>query len=269
MNTTQSAELKQRQHATWSSGSYGRIAWLTVPLADTVCEAVDLRPGSSVLDVATGTGHVALAAARRFCRVTGIDYVPALLEQARGRAASEHLDVAFQEADAENLPFDDGSFDYVLSVVGVMFTADHQQAANELLRVCRPGGRIGLVSWTPTGFIGDLLKVVGGYAPPPAGAQPPVRWGTEGTVRELLGPGTSALELTTGRLTVRFPSPEFFVDFFLEHYGPTLKAAERLSGEDRRSFRDDLVTLAAGSGGRTDGTFVHDWEYLVTVATRA
>jgi ubiquinone/menaquinone biosynthesis C-methylase UbiE len=149
--------LKARQRATWTSGDYRKIAWLTVPLAETLCEAVDLRPGSTVLDVATGTGHVALAAARRFCQATGIDYAPALVEAARARAEAEALAVTFREADAENLPFADGAFDYVLSAIGVMFTANHQRAADEMIRVCKPGGRIGLASWTPTGFIGRLL----------------------------------------------------------------------------------------------------------------
>jgi SAM-dependent methyltransferase len=267
--TTPLEQIKKRQHATWSSGAYGRIAWLTVPLADTLCEAVDLRPGASVLDVATGTGHVALAAARRFCRTTGIDYLPDLLDQARARAAAEDLDIAFREADAEDLPFEGGFFDYVLSVVGVMFTADHQRAAGELVRVCRPGGRIGMLNWTPTGFLGDLLKLVGGYAPPPPGALPPTRWGTPDAVRDLLGAGASDLTSTTGTVTMRFPSADFFADFLIEHYGPTVTAAERLSGEDRQAFRDDLAGLAAAAGRRPDGTFVHDWQYLVTVATTA
>jgi SAM-dependent methyltransferase len=263
-------EIKKAQHAVWSSGSYGKIAWLTVPLADPLCESVDLRSGSTVLDVATGTGHVALAAARRFCDVTGIDYVPALIAEARERAAAEGLDqLAFKEADAEDLPFPDASFDFVLSAIGVMFTADHQRAANELLRVCRPGGKIGLASWTPSGFIGQMLKIVGGHAPPPPSALPPPRWGTEDVIRDMFGPGVDALNFTTATITVRMPSPEFFVDFFIEHYGPTLKAAARVSDAGRQAFRDDLVALASKSNRASDGTFVSNWEYLTTVATRA
>lgn len=269
MTTMTFAEIKKAQHAVWSSGSYGKIAWLTVPLADPLCESVDLRPGSTVLDVATGTGHVALAAARRFCDVTGIDYVPALLAEARDRAAAEGLDVAFTEADAEELPFPDRSFDFVLSAIGVMFTADHQRAADELLRVCKPGGTIGLASWTPTGFVGQMLKVVGGHAPPPPGALPPPRWGTEDAVREMFGTGVADVRFTTASITVRLPSPEFFVDFIIEHYGPTLKAAARLSDDGGRAFRDDLVALAVAANRATDGTFVSDWEYLTTAATRA
>ena len=262
-------EVKTRQQKTWSSGDYAKIAWLTVPLADALCEAVGLRPGSAVLDVATGTGHVALAAARRFCAVTGVDYVPALLQEARARASAEKLQVQFREADAEELPCADGYFDYVLSAIGVMFTADHQRAANELLRVCRSGGAVGLANWTPAGFVGQMLKLAGRHVPPPPGVQPPTRWGTEDGIRELLGAGTAELTFTTASVTERFPSPEFFADFFLNYYGPTFKASEALTPEGRRAFRDDLVTLATISNDATDGTLVNDWEFLVTVATKA
>ncbi|GGS93261.1 hypothetical protein GCM10010156_59380 [Planobispora rosea] len=267
-NTAELQELKSRQQKTWASGDYSKIAWLTVPMADVLCDAADLRAGSAVLDVATGTGHVALAAARRFCTVTGVDYVPALLDRAARRAEAEDLPVDFREADAENLPFADASFDYVLSSIGVMFTADHQRAANELIRVCRPGGRVGVASWTPAGFIGELLRTVSNHAPPPPAALPPTRWGEEGTIRELFGDGVSALTFITAAVTQRFSSPEHFADFFLTHYGPTLKAAERLDDAGRRAFRDDLVAIAAKSNRVTDGTLVSDWEYRIAVATR-
>src|SRR2546430_10947032 len=162
-------EVKPRQQKTWSSGDYGKVAWITVPLADALCEAADLRPGSTVLDVATGTGHVALAAARPFCAVTGIDYVPALLQEARARADAENLRVEFREADAEQLPCADTSFNYVLSAIGVMFTADHQRAADELLRACRSGGVVGLANWTPAGVVRQMLKLAGRHVPPPPG----------------------------------------------------------------------------------------------------
>lgn len=260
-------EIKTKQQKVWSSGDYGKVAWVTVPLAETLIEAAALRSGTRVLDVATGTGHVAIAAARRFCDVTGIDYVPALVESAQRRAAAEDLSIDFRVADAENLPFEDDSFDYVFSAIGVMFTADHQRAANELVRVCRPGGRIAIASWTPTGFIGQLLKTVSGHAPPPPGALPPTRWGNEETVRELLG--DRLVSLTTTSVTQRFPSAEFFADFFLTHYGPTHAAAARLDEDARRSFRDDMITLAAASNVSGGDTLISDWEYLVAVADKA
>jgi SAM-dependent methyltransferase len=261
-------EIKKRQHQTWSSGSYDKIAWLTDPLGDALCEAVDLRAGSTVLDVATGTGHVALAAARRFGDVTGIDYVPALLASARSRAAAEGLDVEFQEADAEHLPSPDDTFDYVFSALGVMFTADHQQAARELVRVCRSGGRIGLANWTPTGFVGRMLALVSRHVPPPPGVLPPTRWGTEEALSDLLGAGVDELKSATAAITQRLPSPEYFADFFLQYYGPTLKASERLATDEQRALRDDLISLAVEFNRATDGTLVCDWEYLVTVATK-
>jgi SAM-dependent methyltransferase len=266
--TTDLDALKSRQQKTWSSGDYAKIAWVTTPLGAALCEAVDLRPGSTVLDVATGTGHVALAAARRFCDVTGVDYVPNLLETGRRRADAEGLQVDFHEGDAENLPFDDGSFDYVLSAIGVMLTADHQRAADELIRVCKQGGLIGMANWTPTGFVGEMLKTVGGHVPPPPGAKPPPLWGTAQYVRDLFGSQVADVSCVTRAVTERFPSSSFFADFFVTQYGPTLKASEALTDTTRQAFHDDLVALADRFNRATDGTFVCDWEYLVTVARK-
>jgi ubiquinone/menaquinone biosynthesis C-methylase UbiE len=260
--------LKHKQQQIWSSGDYGRIAWITVPLARELAEAVELRSGAGVLDVACGTGNVALEAARTFCDVTGIDYVPELVEVARRRATSEGLEVDFRVADAEALPFADGSFDFVLSAIGVMFTADHARAASELVRVCRSGGRIGMASWTPTGFVGQMLKTVGKHVPPPPAAQPPTRWGTEETVAELLGDSVHDLASYTATVTQRFTSPEAFADFFLTNYGPTHSAAARLDDAGEAALRDDLVRLAHQANRALDGTFVSDWDYLVVTAEK-
>jgi ubiquinone/menaquinone biosynthesis C-methylase UbiE len=273
MTTTQTEpsaleDLKAKQQQIWSSGDYGRIAWITVPLARELAEAVELRPGARVLDVACGTGHVALEAARLLCDVTGIDYVPDLVDVARRRAEAEGLEADFEVADAEALPFDDDSFDFVVSAIGVMFSADHDRAAAELVRTCRPGGRIGLASWTPSGFVGQLLKAVGKHVPPPAAAQPPTRWGTEEVVAELLGDRVHDVASYTASVTQRFTSAAAFADFFLAHYGPTYAAASRLDDTGREALRADMVRLAHESNRAVDGTFVSDWDYLVVTAEK-
>jgi SAM-dependent methyltransferase len=261
-------ELRTKQQQIWSSGDYNRIAAITVPVSEALVRRADPRPGQHVLDVATGTGHAALSAARRGAHVTGIDYVSGLLDIARRRAAAEDLPADFVEAIAEDLPFEDGAFDHVVSAIGVMFAADHARAAGELVRVTRPGGRVSLASWTPTGFIGRLLKTVGAHVPPPPAAQPPTRWGVADTVRDLLG--DEVVGFTASRATVAqvFASAEAFADFFLTWYGPTRTAAGRLDEEGRQALRDDMVALAADSNRGTDGSFVSDWEYLLVTAVR-
>jgi len=261
-------EIKSRQQATWASGNYGKVAWATVPLADLLVEAVQLRPGARVLDIATGTGHVALAAARRFCDATGIDYVPALLEVARRRAAAEGLEVDFVEGDAENLPCPDGQFDYALSTIGAMFAPNQERAASEMLRVTRPGGTIGMINWTPEGLVGELFKTVARYAPPPSELKPATMWGSEERVNELLGPGASDLSFTHGKITMGFLSPEHYADFFLTWYGPTHKAAEPLDPDSRDAFRADIVDVASRFNRATDGTAAIEAEYLIVKATK-
>jgi ubiquinone/menaquinone biosynthesis C-methylase UbiE len=262
--------LRVKQQQVWSSGDYNRIAALTVGVNETLVSTAEIRPGETVLDVATGTGHAALAAARTGARVTGIDYVPELLDVARGRAAAERLDVGFVGAPAEQLPFADGSFDVVLSAIGVMFAADHDRAAGELARVTRAGGRIALASWTRSGFVGGILGIVGKHVPPPPGAQSPVRWGEEDVVAELLGERVGDVRSSLHVVTQRFTSAEAFADLFLTYYGPTRAASVRLDEEGRTALRAELVALAeANDRGHGPGAgVVLDWEYRIVTATR-
>jgi SAM-dependent methyltransferase len=260
--------LKGKQHQIWSSGDYNRIAALTVPVCEALVAAAELPAGARVLDVAGGTGHVALAAARGFCRATALDYVPALLEVAGRRAAAEDLALDIVEGDAEHLPFPEASFDAVLSALGVMFTADHSRAAAELVRVCRPGGRIALANWTPTGFVGQMLRTVGAHVPPPAVATPPIRWGDQQYVADLLAEAATDLHAETRTVSGRFISAEHFADYFLTHYGPTRKASDALPPAGQAALRNDLVQLARTANRAVDGTCVLDWEYLLLVATR-
>jgi SAM-dependent methyltransferase len=242
--TTDLAALKQRQQQTWASGDYSAIAARIVLVAEHLCDTADLRAGWHVLDVATGSGNAAIAAARHGCDVVGIDYVPSLLERGRARAEAEGLPVSLLEGDAEALPFADRTFDAVVSVFGSMFAPDHGRTAAEMLRVTRSGGTIALASWTPEGFIGQLFRTVAAHVPPPAGVQSPLLWGTEAHLRELFGEGIASLEVTERTFTFRFRSPEDFVDFFRTRYGPTLKAFAALAEDDARAALErDLVEL--------------------------
>jgi SAM-dependent methyltransferase len=260
--------VKSRQQATWSSGDYAVIGTTLSLTGELLCEAVDLRPGQRVLDVAAGNGNATLAAARRWADVTSTDYVPALLERGRARAAAERLSVTFQEADAEDLPFADSSFDVVLSVFGVMFTPNQEQAAQELLRVCRPGGTIGLANWTPDGFIGHVFRTIGKYVPPPAGVKPPALWGTEQRLRELFGAGISQLTIEKRMFVFRYRSAQHWLEVFRTYYGPTLKAFAALDTAGQVGLAHDLTELLQRfNQGGTD-TLAVPSEYLEVVATR-
>jgi SAM-dependent methyltransferase len=260
--------IKGRQQVTWSSGDYARVGNTILFIAELLCESVDVRAGQQVLDVATGNGNAALAAARRFCEVTGIDYAPTLLADGRKRAEAEGLPVAFREGDAEALPFPDASFDVVLSTVGAMFAPDQAAVARELLRVCRPGGKIGMANWTPEGFIGALFRTTGQHVPPPAGLPSVMRWGDEAAVRDLFGDGVSDLRMERRICVQRFPSPAFYVDFFRRHYGPTLKAFEALDAAGQERLAADLAALLRANNRSGDTTLVLHSEYLEIVATR-
>ncbi|HMQ30058.1 MAG TPA: class I SAM-dependent methyltransferase [Chloroflexaceae bacterium] len=260
--------VKRRQHAAWSSGDYAVIGTTLTLTGELLCEAVGLRPGARVLDVAAGNGNATLAAARRWGDVTSTDYVPALLERGRARAAAEGLPVTFQQADAEDLPFADGTFDVVLSVFGVMFTPDQERAAAELLRVCRPGGAIGLASWTPESFIGHVFRTIGKYIPPAPGVVSPALWGTEQRLRQLFGDGIADMAATRRMFVFRYRSAEHFLEVFRTYYGPVLKAFAALDAEGQAGLEGDLMELLHrfNQGGET--TLAVPSEYLEVVATR-
>jgi SAM-dependent methyltransferase len=230
---------------------------------------VDLHPGQRVLDVATGNGNAALAAGRRFGVVTGIDYVPALLARARERAAADGLPVTFAEGDAEDIPFPDASFDVVLSTLGSMFAPDQDKAAAELLRVCRPGGKVGLANWTPDGFIGQMFKVTGRYVPPPPGLRPPALWGTEDRLRELFGDGIASMRAERRSFVFRYRSFDHWLEVFRTYYGPVSKAFEALDAERQEAYAADLRSLVARFNESGDGTMAVPSDYLEVVAIRA
>jgi len=238
------AAVKERQQKTWASGDYHMIGARIMAVAEHLVDTADLRAGWRVLDVASGSGNAAIAAARLGCNAVGVDYVPELLDRGRERAAAEGLDVSFRVADSEALPFADESFDAVTSVFGSMFSPDHEQTAAELARVTRPGGTIALASWTPDSFIGGLFRTVAAHVPPPAGVRSPMLWGTEEHLRTLFGEAICSLEVAEREFTFRFRSAQELVDFFRTWYGPTLKAFAALEGDDAKAALErDLVEL--------------------------
>ena len=258
------ATLKTRQHGAWSSGDYARVGSTLQIVGEDLCEALDLRAGQRVLDVAAGNGNASLAAARRWCDVTSTDYVPSLLAGGKARAAANAMEISFQEADAEALPFGDASFDVVMSTFGVMFTPDQDKAAAEMARVCRPGGKIGLANWTPQGFIGQVFKTLGKYLPPPSGVRSPALWGTTERLTELFGSAMS-IDAKARHFHFRYRSPAHFLDVFRTYYGPILKAYAALDESGRSSLTADLYALIARLNREEDGTMVVPSEYLEVV----
>jgi ubiquinone/menaquinone biosynthesis C-methylase UbiE len=260
--------LKGRQQAAWGSGDYAVIGTTLQIVGEQLAEACDLRTDERVLDVAAGNGNATLAAARRGCIVTSTDYIGSLLDRGAERARAEGLQVAFQVADAEALPFADGGFDVVLSTFGVMFSPDQPRAAAELARVCRPGGRIGLANWTPEGFIGQVFKTLGRHLPPPAGVQSPSRWGVEANLRELFGRSASAISVTPRIFNFRYRSAAHFIDVFRTWYGPVHKAFAALPAEGASALERDLATLLGSMNRAGPGSLVVPSEYLEIVVTR-
>jgi ubiquinone/menaquinone biosynthesis C-methylase UbiE len=260
--------VKTKQQAAWTSGDYAHIGVTLQIVGEALTEAVDVRSGERVLDVAAGNGNASLAAARRFAKVTSTDYVEHLLEKGRERAAADRLAIDFQVADAENLPFDDASFDVVLSTYGVMFTPNQERAASELLRVVRPGGRIGLANWTPEGFIGQLFKVVGKHVPPAPGLKAPALWGTETRLVELFGTQAADIKVARKMYNFRYESVDHWIDLFRTYYGPVLKAFEALGAEKGKALHSDLVGLLTQLNRGGNRSLLIPGEYLEIVVTK-
>ena len=262
------AAIKQRQQATWASGDYAVIGTTLQIVGESLAEAADVRAGERVLDIAAGNGNTTLAAARRFAEVTSTDYVPTLLDKGAQRARAEGLEVRFQVADAEALPFDDGSFDAALSTFGAMFTPDHQATAREMLRVVRDGGRVGLANWTPDGFIGRLFKVIGAHVPPPAGVKSPALWGTEPHIVELFGPQAAQIRCERRHFHFRYRSPAHWLQVFRTFYGPTHKAFAALDEAGAKALEREIAALLESMNTGGAASLVVPSEYLEVVVTK-
>lgn len=260
--------LKARQQATWASGDFAIIGTTLQIVGETLCEAMDLRAGQCVLDVAAGNGNASLAAARRWCNVVATDYVPTLLNRAKERSLAERLPMEFQFADAENLPFADASFDAVTSTFGAMFTPDHEKPAREMLRVCRSEGKIGLANWTPDGFIGHLFKTIGRYIPPPVGMKSPALWGTREHIADLFRHEASAIDTKIVPFVMRYLSDDHWIEVFRAYYGPVLKAFEALDTKNQAALTQDLKALIARFNVARDGTMVVPSDYLQVVIVK-
>jgi len=257
--------VKLKQQAAWAAGDYAVIGTTLQIVGETLCEALDLHAGERVLDVAAGNGNATLAAARRWCDVVSTDYVDALLERGRARASADGLAVQFREADAENLPFADASFDVVLSTFGVMFTPDQDKAAVEMARACKPGGRIGLSNWTPASFVGEIFKTMGKYVPPAAGVKSPALWGTEARLRELFGERLDSIAIERRDFVFRYRSAAHWLEVFRTFYGPMHKAFGALDANKQEALAADLIALAERFNRATDGTLVAPSEYIEVV----
>ena len=262
------AAVKTKQQATWASGDYAVVGATLQIVGEALCEAMDLRAGQKVLDVAAGNGNVTLAAARRWCDVTSTDYVSALLDRGRARSTAEGWSIDFKEADAEALPFRDASFDAVVSTFGVMFTPNQDKAAAEMLRVCKPGGKIGMANWTPDGFIGQVFKAVGKHMPPPAGVRSPILWGTRARLDELFGAQASAIEAPPRDFIFRYRSAQHWIDVFRSYYGPVLKTFAALPADGQAALLADITALIGRFNTAKDGTIVVPGEYLEVVIVK-
>jgi len=261
--------IKTRQQATWASGDFAVIGTTLQIVGELLAEAVDVRAGERVVDVAAGNGNATLAAARRFAEVTSTDYVAALLDKGKLRAEAEGLNIAFEVADAEALPFANSSFDVALSTFGVMFAPDHIRTAGEMLRVVRSGGRIALANWTPEGFIGQLFKIVGTYLPPPAGLKSPALWGTEPHLVALFGSQAADIRCVRRQFNFRYFSAAHWIQVFREFYGPTLKAFAALDAPNRAALERDIINLLERFNTAGKKSLVVPGEYLEAVIVKS
>lgn len=262
------AVIKERQQEAWAAGDFSMFATTITIVSETLCETVDVRAGQKVLDVATGSGNTAIAAARRGCDVTGVDYVPALLERGRMRAEVERLAVTFVEGDAEDLPFPDASFDVVLSTFGVMFAPDQERAASELLRVCRPGGKIGLANFPPESLAGGFFRTAARYQLPPRGVRAPVLWGTEDRLNELFGDNVASISLTPRCVHLRYRTAADWFEFFRRHFGPIGSVHAGLDEAKQQRFAQDLMELVADANRSGDGTIKAPVDYVDVVIVK-
>ena len=260
--------ITERQQSVWSKGDFGRFGAILVLHGELLAESVDIHPGEKVLDVGGGTGGASLAAARRFADVLCTDFVPDLIEQAKQRAEAEGLPLKTQVADAQNLPFEDGSFDVVISTFGAMFAPDQQRVADELVRVCRPGGRIGMANWAPGSMMHEVFAATGKHVPPPPGVQPVFNWGNEDKVRELFGDRVTSLEFIRRDMVWRFHSPEHMLEFFRDWYGPTQAAFDALDDDGKQALGEDLVAVYSKHNRADDGTLVAPSAYVEVIARK-
>ena len=260
--------IKKRQHAAWSDGDYATVGTTLQIVGERIAEALDLRSGQRVLDVAAGNGNASLAAARRWCDVVSTDYVVEWLNRGRTRADAEGLKIEFRVADAEDLPFENDSFDAVLSTFGVMFAPNQEKSASEMLRVCRRGGKIGLANWTPDSFIGDLFKTIGRHVPAPAGVKAPSLWGTKERLEELFADAVSAIDATPQKFVFRYRSAGHWIDVWRQTYGPTKKAFAAVGDQGEAALEKDLHALVARHNMATDGTMVVPASYLEVVVAK-
>lgn len=260
--------IKAKQQIAWGSGDYSRVGVTLQITGEQLCEAMDLRAGQTVLDVAAGNGNASLAAARRFCKVLSTDYVPDLLEHSQQRAQADGLAIDYQQADAEKLPFYNSRFDNVVSTFGVMFTPNQAQTASELIRVCKPGGKIGLVNWTPKGFIGQLFKIIGQYITPPTGLNSPAAWGTKAFIETNFGSHASSIQLKERNFVFRYQSPQHWLDIFSTYYGPLVKTYEALDKHTSKRFSNEILDLIDKLNTADDGTMVVASEFLEVIVTK-